>query len=240
MKLIFTRFIVVFFMGLYTPTIMAVPVVAIDLDSGTAGIQSSLSVLTGTVLSASLVAYDDGTAPSPVLIGAVGTDIISSSSGVASLGLVATAGGFADLLANAVDIFSPPPPSPLVAVVSGTALTPFFLATPAALGSVGYLDFSFVAAGALLPVGMASFIDLINFSITAGSVGSSIISSDAGSLSGVFPGFLDFPFSATAELTVTSAGGGGGNNIPEPSILLLMMLGWLGFSSRRFFSATKS
>ncbi len=230
MKPIITRFILLFLMGVFTPTIMAAPVVAIDLDSGTAGIQSSLSVLSGTVLSASLVAYDDGTGGSS-LIGTVGADVSSSDTGVASLGLTATAGSFANFFAAAVDAatFNP--------VFSGTILTPISPpATAATLGSVGYLDFNVV--GALLPSGAASFIDLINFSITAGLAGISTLGATDSSLADT-NGATVFEPPVTALLTVTSAGGSS-NNIPEPSILWLMMMGWLGLSARRLFKEIKS
>ena len=230
MQAIITRFIFVFLMGLYTPTIMAVPVVAIDLDSGTAGIQSSLSVLSGTVLSGSLVGYDDGTGGAA--IGGVTTDITSSDAGVASLGLTATAGSFAALFSipvDASDFFTP--------IAASDILNPFVSATPAALGTVGYADLDFMTGGAFLPVGLGSFIDLINFSITAGSVGTSILSTTADSLVDLF-GAVVFADVVTAELTVTSAGGG--NNIPEPSILFLIALGLLGFSGRRFFGSEKA
>ncbi len=71
----------------------AAPIVAIDLDRTTAGIQSSLTVSPGAMILVDVVAFDDGSPPTPVAVDSVILDVLNSAPGVASLGGWSSPGG---------------------------------------------------------------------------------------------------------------------------------------------------
>jgi hypothetical protein len=197
----------------------AVPMIAIDLDPATPGIQSLRTVGLGASIDVDVVYSGDGTST----FDAVSLDVFFNSGGpVAS----ATSPEVRDIAlgANVFDTFSfalPPPP-----LVPGDAVVSLFGVGPAGLGGVGVYttEASFPAFGAGFDV------SLFRTSLLAIAAGPTAISVDT-----IFPGdFIlaldNLPVAvqlAGAELNVRSTA------VPEPASLWLVLLGGLALSARQ-------
>lgn len=200
-----------------TSAASATAIVAIDL-SPAPGIQSMLTVLPGAPsFTASVVAYDDGSAPTPVIVISSILDVTSSATGVAALGPVATAGTLAGGLTIALDAFSFGPTPP------GVPLMPGLPPGPGTLGTVGYFDLAGI--GAPLPIDMTPmptmFIDLIAFTVMPGAVaGTTTLAISPFPIAG--PGGVPLvPGPLGASVTI----------VPVPAALLLLSSGLLGLVS---------
>lgn len=225
-------------------TTSAVPMLGLDMDPSTPGIQSSLSVPEGSTFSINLVAFDDGTPITPILVDAVGIELLSiPGTGSATFG-GATAGSFAALMG----------PPGLGAIDVGDGMFTGIDASLAALpptptpGSLG--NFSYFGSPALLSVTTAAvaeiadtFDELMSFSFTAGTAGSMSFSTlgfppgtellFSGAGGPLFPGLLP-----TGLLTITSIvppppPPPPPTGAPEPGTIALMALGLLGLIRKK-------
>jgi hypothetical protein len=204
----------------------AVPILAIDLDPVTPGIQSLRTVSLGASVDVEVVYTGDGTST----FDAVSLDVFFNSGGpVASPGSPEVRD--IALHPNVFDTFSfalPPPP-----LVPGDALVSLFSVGSTSLGGVGIYttETSFPVFGAGFDV------SLFRTSFLAIAVGTTAISVDT-----IFPGdFLlaldNLPVAvqlAGADLNVRSTA------VPEPASLSLILLGGLALCARKRASGRES
>lgn len=211
-------------------TASAVPVISVDMDPGTAGIQSTLTIAPGDTFGVDIVLTGDGTSLFDTTI----FDVAFNDAG-AVLGLsgVPTAGSLAStgFPGSVVDAFTFAPISP------GSSLTtipgppePGFASNTGSFGM-----FSFALFGG--PIALGTEIDIAHLSFTATPlVGSSTI--------GVFGSPSGSPllaFFGGTVLSTTAAGSvqppGGGQPVPEPTTFMLLGIGLAGLvvSQRRRF-----
>jgi hypothetical protein len=213
------------------PAALALPIISVDLDPATPGIQSTLSVDVGTSFTIDLVVTGDGV-PFDLAI----FETVFNSAG-AVLGLAGgtgspTAGGLAALGFGAGDAYAPN----LLAPGAPMATGPIFAPAAGFSGQSGGI-------GMLLFGGSPFVGDFSVYSLTFDALvaGSSDIAPSAGAglpAEGGL-GFFGTPVAfaaAGATVTVDDIG----PVIPEPSILALFALGLLGiggFSRRRAHTA---
>lgn len=217
------------------PTASAIPIISIDLDPGTLGIQSTRSVTLGSSFTIDVVFTGDGIAAiDTFLFDTVFNDlgaILGLTGGTGSPTAGSIAGTCPVLCVDALTFG---------AVVPGSALTTFpaLLPPPFTVGSglVGIASPGFLSPFTGGPIAAGTEIDLFSLTLDALAIGMSTVSpSTGGGLGGLAVGGLPVPFTpASGSVTVTPAGGPG-PGIPEPSILMLFVLGLagLGFSKRR-------
>ena len=211
----------------------AVPTISIDLDPGTAGIQSTRSVTSGSSFMIDVVFTGDGA----TLFDTFAFDAVFNDLG-AILGLTGgtgspTAGGIAATAPIlALDAFS------AAAVVSGSALTPSGVPFPVPVGFTGQSDgvgiLSIVLPFGGGPIGAGVTIDLFSLTLDALIPGMSTVLPSAGvippPLGGLVLAGAPVPFTVATGGTVTVTPSG---EIPEPSNLLLFGLGFAGLSFSR-------
>lgn len=220
-----------------SPTAVGAPILAIDLDLTTPGIQdgSGTTYAPGTTFSsAAIVAWDDGAPITPLLVDSVIMTLVSSGTAATFSGPT-SAGAFAGAMSLVFDAGSP------VAVAPGSPLTPIAPAGPLTTGLVGY----FALGAALLPLDFGAtlatataFTDLLKLpTITLGTSGSAILSilgaptgSEIGFTAG--PGPL-FPSLFGATVTVSSTTPPPPTGVPLPATLWLILLGGAALIGRR-------
>ncbi|MBL4667233.1 MAG: hypothetical protein JKY04_07640 [Sneathiella sp.] len=212
----------------------AIPVISVDLDPTTPGIQTTLNVLAGSSFTLDLVLTGDGSS----LFDAFAFAADFNSSG-AVLGLtggtgMATAGTIAGTApVTALDIFTAGPAAP------GVLLTPSgvpFPVTPGFLTSsdgFGILSIILPFAG---PIAAGTTIDLFSLTLDALTPGTSrVILSAGGVLGGLAFAGVSVPFiSASGSVTVSA--------IPLPAALPLYgagiaVLGFIGWRKKRKIEA---
>ena len=127
----------------------AVPIITVDMDPGTAGIQNTLTVAPGAVFSVDIVIFDDGSAPTPTIFDTVILDLFfTTADGVLGFGptgpvagTLSAAGGLASF-----DAFSLAALSPGFSLATDGAPAP---AGTVGVGAVGYFDpTTYLVAGA--------------------------------------------------------------------------------------------
>jgi len=214
------RFVSVVVLGfpcfwLSATTLQAIPILSIDLDRATAGIQSTLAVQPGAPFTIDVVYTGDGVATFDTVI----LDVAFNDAGsILALGAGLTPGaptagtlaGTAPLLA--LDVFGGAPVAP------GGALTPDFI--PIAPGfSGGMGGVGLLSAGLPFPtVGAGTSIDMFSLTFSAAASGTSTISA------------LGFPPGAGLELalagspvpTALATGSVSVSAVPEPGTMLLL------------------
>lgn len=218
-------------------TASALPIISVDLDPGTAGIQSVLIVAPGDIFTVDVVYTGDGVA----VFDTFGFDVVFNNLGAGILGLAGgtgspTAGAIAALApVSAVDAFT------FVAVAPGNALTPsgFPILPPAGFTAhsslVGILSLA-IPFGGGVPIGAGIEVDLFSLDLVALAPGmSTLAASTGGVLGGLFlaGGVPSLPFTlVSGSITV----------VPEPGTFLLMGVGLAGLAiwQRRRFKGRSS
>ena len=211
----------------------AAPVLGLDMDPGTPGIQSTLSVPEGSPLTVNLVAFDDGTPVTPILVDAVAVEMTLAGTGGVGFG-GATVGPFG-LAMGAIDAvdFIPVGIDPTLAGLP----TP----TPGSLGLFSYFGAPTLLSISTLATALVadSFDVVMSFSfsaVTAGTVsmftpgsppGSELLFAGAGGP--LFPAMMP-----PATLTITSsAPPPPPPGIPEPGTLFLSLIALAGVMKSR-------
>lgn len=224
-----------------TFTANATPIIGLDMDIGTAGIQSTLSVTEGDTFSFDLVAFDDGIPTSPILIDAVAVDLFSFPvTGSATFG-GATAGGFAASMGppglGPVDV-GDGIPTGIDPTLSALPIPPL----PSSLGTFSYFGTPALLSISSLATAMVAdtFDVLMSFEFTAISAGDVFFDisgfppgselSFAGSPTGgpLFPALL--PSTTLSIMSVTPPPP---PSVPEPGTILLLALGLSGLIARK-------
>ncbi len=210
------------------PTASAIPVISIDLDPVTPGIQSTLSVPAGASFMIDVVFTGDGV----TMFDTFAFDTVFNDLG-AVLGLTGgtgspTAGSIAATAPiAALDVFSGG------GVVPGSALTPsgvpFPIPAPFTAGSDGLGMLSIIVPFGGVPIGAGVTTDLFSVTLDSLAVGMSGVLPSAGVIPPPLGGL------ALAGLPVAFTVAGGTVTVPEPSILMLFGLGFAGlvFSRHR-------
>lgn len=215
----------------------ATPVLMMDLDPSTPGIQTTFTATEGDSLSFNLVAFDDGVREPPlfppasppgfppILVDTVAVDLLLTGSGLASL-VDATAGAFGLGLPGAIDLFDLAP----------LGLDPG-LATGLSFGGIGAHGYSALPFDAIplsitdaITAASADVFDvLIEYSFTADSAGTvdfeTLGSPDGAELLYAFAptGGPLMPTEFISTLTILSSTPPTG--LPEPASLILVMIG---------------
>ena len=215
-----------------SPIALALPIIAVDTDPGTVGIQSTRSVLPGTTFTVDVVISDDGNAPTPTIFDTVVLDVFfTTAAGALAFGptgpvagSLTTAGGSG----VSSDAFDLSPPIVFGPVGPGSPLTTD--GAPAAagtqgLGGVGYSDpLTYVVGASPFTILSVDFVALPSFGSSTIDT-SGIFDGPALALAGspLGPGATD----PTVHIPGTI------NVIPEPSTLLLLGSGILGLIGAR-------
>lgn len=220
--------IVAAFLLLRATTASAVPVVSIDLDPGTAGIQTTRTVDPGEVFSIDVVYTGDGVAvfdffAFDVVFNDLGAGVLGLSGGT-GLPTAGTIAGTAPFLA--LDVFS------AGIVVPGSALTPSGVPFPppapftAQSDGLGILSIVLPFGGV---VGAGVTIDLFSLTLVGGAVGmSTVLPSDGFPLGGLALAGLAVPVLVPSDLASGTV-----NVVPEPGTLLLLSSGIAGLAVLR-------
>ena len=225
------------------------PILGLDLDPTTDGIQSTFVVTEGDSVSASLVAFDDGMPPSPVFFDTVSVDFFFGGTGTASFVSAAAGsvvGGAAFGSATA----------PGVTLSPGDTLTPL-------IGPTGFSISTFLSGGLPVPAILTSggdpfttnafdvLIDLVFNADSAGVVNISVLDllfSPAGTpggqllFAGAPPSGALFPSLLQNTLEVRSATPPPLTGVvSEPEAFVLMGFGIVGlFLRKRRLSLSKA
>lgn len=219
-------------------TASAVPVVSIDLDPGTAGIQSSLSVVSGASFTIDMVLTGDGVFAFDSFAFAADFNNLGAVLGLSGGTGSPAAGGITGLAPIlAADLFSGAPVGP------GTPLTPSGVPFPLTPGFTASSDGVGIVSLGLpfgpLPIPAGVTIDLFSLTLVAMAPGASDVIPNAGGLpgglllGGLALGGAPVPFATTGgTVTVMPSVGA----IPLPAAVWLFataLVGLLGFSRRR-------
>lgn len=220
-------------------TASALPMISVDLDPGTAGIQSALTVDPGDTFTVDVVYTGDGAAT----FDAFAFDVVFNDMGAGVLGLVGgtgspTAGSIAATAPiAALDAFG----GVFVGIGIGDALTPsgvpFPIAAPFTAGSDGLGMFSIALPfGGGVPIGAGVDVDLFTLGLVALAPGMSSVAPSLGvkpippPLGGLFIAGAPVGHTlASGSVTVTAP-------IPAPTTIALLgigLAGLVGYGSRR-------
>lgn len=206
------------------PTASAVPIVSIDMDPGTAGIQNSLNVLLGSSFDVSVVITGDGTSAFETAV----LEVAFSGAGPV-LGLAAGSRVAGDL-AILAPVFAADASTGLLAA-PGSALGELTPPSPTTSGLAGLIS-------AALPFGLnvpGQTAELFRLTFDALSVGSSQLSASAGLLGGLALAGTALTFDTQSGTVSVTDPGAGPTPAPEPSVLMLLSTGLLSlvWSRRR-------
>lgn len=213
---------------------ISAPILGFDMDPGTPGIQTTLTLPEGSPYSINLVAYDDGTPVTPILVDAVAVNLFGTGSGTSAFG-GASAGAFGLAMVGALDTGDGVPLG-----IDGTLTS--LPALPGALGNFGYFGLpsllSMTTAAAAATADTFDVLMSFDFTaITAGVIDYAVSGAPPGSELLFFgAGGSLFPslFGGTVDImSTTPPPPPPPSGIPEPGILSLLGLGLLAMTRRR-------
>lgn len=233
-----------------TLTANAGPMLGLDMDPSTPGIQSTLSVPDGSPFSINLVAFDDGTIPTPILVDTIAIELVALS----LVGPGPDPASFGGATAGAIAASMGPPGVGAIDIVDGmptgfdptlAALPGFF---PGSLGLFGYFGAPTLLSVSTLAAAMVAdtFDVMMSFSFTADTVGDMMFD-----VSGFPPGtellFAGAPSGGPLFPTLLAPGSltimplvpppppppPPPPGIPEPGTIALMVLGLVGLMRKK-------
>lgn len=197
------------------PAASAVPIVSIDMDPGTAGIQNSLSVLLGNFFDVSVVITGDG-------ISAFDTALFEVTfSGAGPVLGLAAGGRVAGDLANLAPILTIDAATG-IPVAQGSPLGTFTSPSTTTSGLAGLISISLPFTGGALAPGQTA--ELFRLTFDALSVGSSQLSASTGGVLGGLA-FAGTPVAFDTTGGTVSVTDPGPTPAPEPSVLMLLSAG---------------
>jgi hypothetical protein len=216
------------------PTASAVPIVSIDMDPGTAGIQNSLNVLLGSSFDVSVVITGDGTSAFETAVlevafsGAGPVLGLAAGTGSPVAGDLAALAPFPSTFLSALAVIDASTGSP---VALGSALDTLTLPSPTTSGLAGLI--AFFGPFSTIPAGQTA--ELFRLTFDALSVGSSQLSASAGLLGGLALAGTALTFDTQSGTVSVTDPGAGPTPAPEPSVLMLLSTGLLSlvWSRRR-------